>query len=64
MSSNEFMKGANMAYNDCADLVDTMVKDLPAELVFMADGLSGLSAGMREKLHNMEILISNAETKQ
>jgi hypothetical protein len=61
---SEFMRGAKMAYNDCADLIADMAKNLPPELDFAASGFVVIAEGIRKKLSNMEFLLSDKETKQ
>lgn len=61
---SEFMRGAKMAYNDCADLIAHMAETLPPELSFAAGGFVEMALGIRKKIEVMESLVSTTETKQ
>ena len=61
--STEYFDGAAMAYNDVADLIASMAKNLPAELSFAAGGFADIAAGIRKKVETMQFLISEATSQ-
>lgn len=59
---DEFIEGAEMAYNDCADLMETFARDIPDELSFMKDSFIDISNGFREKIILMKSMKESMES--
>lgn len=47
--SLKFFDGALTAYKDCAELVDRITNNLPAEIQFMRPSMLKIGEGIREK---------------
>lgn len=58
MARPDWFEGAAAAYEDCAKMVDSLADSLPSELKFTEPGLRTISAGFREKISNMDLLLA------
>lgn len=56
----DYFEGAATAYEDCAKFLDDMASGLPENLRFAEAGLRTISAGFREKIRNLDLLIAQA----
>lgn len=57
---SDYFDGAKMAYNDVADWIAHMSASLPPELDFAASGFAVIAEGIRNKIKNLEFLLSEA----
>lgn len=65
MQKPDFFQGAQMAYEDCASIVEKMAANLPDNLKFLEGGFNTLSVAMRAKINLMILMLEqNGETKQ
>ena len=60
----EFMRGARMAYEDCADLVQRLSDGLPEELKFAKSEFTIISDGMKQKIDLLDKKIKQLDSEK
>lgn len=57
--AQSYFDGAEMAFNDCADMVDELADNLPADIKFMAGSVKLIATNIRKKCQNMKEIVNS-----